>query len=468
MTMRAIRVLIGMSLLILSACQKDTPVDPSNPTATYSGGNNFTTFDFSENTFGVQGKNLTTEEENFFVAGNSLFRRNWVTAPASVTSLDGLGPVFNAISCGSCHFKDGRSAPPAFVDEPLNGLLFRLSIPGATPFGGPLPEPVYGGQLQDKAILAVQREGGVRITYTEITGQYADGTSYSLRKPNYEFTDLAYGDLHDDVLFSPRIGPQIPGLGLLENIPEATILEYADEHDIDGDGISGRPNYVWDDVHQQVSLGRFGWKANKANLEQQAAGAFNGDMGLVSNLFPEDDWTPAQQTQHGEEIPNGGNPELTDDQLKRVTVYLQTLSVPARRNIDDPMVAKGEKLFEELNCTGCHRAIMETGQEHKILALNGQTIRPYTDLLLHDMGDGLADYRPDYLASGTEWRTPPLWGIGMIQTVNDHSFLLHDGRARNFEEAILWHGGEAEASKQAYTQLNKAERDAVTAFLESL
>ncbi len=466
--MRGFFLFMTITILTLTACQKGDPAGPSKEDNIYSGGDNFTTFDFSENAFGVQGKNLTSEEQNLFVAGNSLFRRNWVTAPASVTSLDGLGPVFNAISCGSCHFKDGRSAPPAFPDEPLHGLLFRLSIPGTSPFGAPLPDPVYGGQLQDKAILAVDREGGVRVTYTEVPGQYPDGTIYSLRKPHYEFTDLAYGDLHPEVMSSPRIGPQIPGLGLLENVPEATILEYVDENDADADGISGRANYVWDNTTEQTALGRFGWKANKANLKQQAAGAFNGDMGLVSNLFPDDDFTQTQQDQHGEDIPNGGTPELTDDQLLRVTLYLQALAVPARRNADDALVQQGEKLFAELNCTGCHRPEMQTGLDHAVMALNDQKIRPYTDLLLHDMGDGLADQRPDFLANGSEWRTPPLWGIGMVRTVNDHTFLLHDGRARNFEEAILWHGGEAENVKQRFMQLSKNERGAVVAFLESL
>ncbi|GJM34839.1 MAG: thiol oxidoreductase [Saprospiraceae bacterium] len=451
----------------MGACKKDDPVDPSAKDEIYSGGKNFTTFDFSENAFGVQGKNLSSEEQNLFVVGNSLFRRNWVTAPSSVQSLDGLGPIFNAISCGSCHFKDGRAAPPTFPDEPLNGLLFRLSIPGTSPFGGPLPEPVYGGQLQDKAILGVAREAQVRVSYTEIPGQYPDGTTYSLRKPNYEFEDLAYGDFHTELMFSPRIAPQIPGLGLLENVPESVLLEYADEQDQDGDGISGRANYVWDTEKQQVVMGRFGWKANKSSLKEQTAGAFNGDMGIVSNLFSDDDFTSTQEQQYGE-IPNGGSPELSDEQLKRVTLYLQTLSVPARRNYEDPQIQEGEKLFAELNCGSCHRPNLETGTEHSVAPLNAQLIRPYSDLLLHDMGEGLADHRPDYLASGREWRTPPLWGIGMIQTVNDHNYLLHDGRARNLEEAILWHAGEADVSKEAFMNLTKAERDALIAFLESL
>ena len=458
------------SLLLFSliACRDDQPPVAAQETdEQFSGGKNFTTFDRSENAFGVQGKNLSGAEDGYFVTGNAFFRNNWVTAPASVQSLDGLGPVMNAISCGSCHFKDGRARPPAFREEPLNGLLFRLSIPLDAAHGELAGDPVYGGQLQDKAILNVQPEARVRVTYEEKTGYFADGMSYSLRQPVYTFYDLKYGDFAPGLMYSPRIAPQMPGLGLLEIVPESVILDWSDPNDSNGDGISGRPNYVWNTARQQSELGRFGWKANQPDLLQQTAKAFNGDIGITSNLFPDDHLTPFQQQQYPG-IPNGGTPEISDDLLAKVVSYCQTLSVPARRDWDNQQVLRGKLLFTELHCDACHRPSMSTGNGGTIDALENQRIRPYSDLLLHDMGAGLADNRPDGFATGTEWRTPPLWGIGMIPTVNGHSFLLHDGRARNVEEAVLWHGGEAEKSREDYKKLSAEDREALLRFVESL
>jgi CxxC motif-containing protein (DUF1111 family) len=433
----------------------------------FAGGKNGTTLDFSQNAFGGQVQAMTSEERGFFVTGNSFFRSNWITAPASVQTLDGLGPVFNSASCGGCHFKDGRAQPPSTPEEVLNGLLFRLSVPGMDAHGGPVPEPVYGGQWQDKAILGVQPEGKIQVSYQEIAGQYPDGSSYSLRKPIYNFTEFNYGLPAPGWMSSPRIAPQMPGLGLLEIVPEQDILAWADENDANQDGISGRANQVWDEASGQTTLGRFGWKANQPNLIQQTAAAFNGDIGITSNLFPQDHLTPAQLLIYPN-IPNGGQPEIPDDILNKVVVYTRALAVPARRNHDDSEILRGKYLFKELNCSGCHRPTMNTGSGGQIAALREQKIWPYTDLLLHDMGPELADNRPDFLATGTEWRTAPLWGIGLIPVVNGHSFLLHDGRARNIEEAILWHGGEAEKYRDDFKKLNKADREALIKFVESL
>jgi CxxC motif-containing protein (DUF1111 family) len=455
-------------LLLLTSChEEEPPVAAQETDEQYSGGKNFTTFDRSENAFGVQGKNLSSQEDGYFVTGNSFFRNNWVTAPASVQSLDGLGPVMNAISCGSCHFKDGRAKPPAYPEEPLNGLLFRLSVPLDAAHGELAGDPVYGGQLQDKAILNVQPEAHVRVTYQEKTGVYADGTTYSLRQPVYTFYDLKYGDFAPGIMYSPRIAPQMPGLGLLEIVPESVITAWADIVDSNGDGISGRPNYVWNTATQQSELGRFGWKANQPDLQQQTAKAFNGDIGITSSLFPEDHLTPVQQMQYPG-IPNGGTPEISDDLLAKVVSYCQTLSVPARRGWNEQQVLRGKLLFTQLKCEACHRSSMTTGSGGTIEALKNQVIRPYSDLLLHDMGTELADNRPDGYATGTEWRTPPLWGIGMVSTVNGHTFLLHDGRARNLEEAVLWHGGEAEKSREDFKKMSAEDRNALIRFLESL
>ena len=267
-------------------------------------------------------------------------------------------------------------------------------------------------------------------------------------------------------MISPRVAPATIGMGLLEAIPEERIMALADPDDADADGISGRPNFVWSVRERKLSLGRFGWKANQPSVEQQAAGAFLGDIGITSSLFPEENCPPAQAACTG--APNGGSPEIPDTRLEKVTIYTQTLAVPAMRNVEDPEVQQGARLFVQSQCSMCHTPRHETGQGHPLEPLRGQTIYPYTDLLLHDMGDGLADNRPDGLANGSEWRTPPLWGIGLVQTVNGHTMFLHDGRARNLEEAILWHGGEAKASRDEFMGLTTKERNALIKFLESL
>ena len=426
-----------------------------------SGGQN-TVFDESENAFARPAPLLSNEEELIFGIGNSFFNLNWVTAPASTTARDGLGPVFNSRSCSGCHFKDGRGRPPIFDGEQNHGFLLRLSIAGISPNGGPNPHPIYGGQLQDRAVPDYTPEGGFTITYEEVRGEYNDGTPYSLRKPTYRFNNLAYDEM-GPVNVSPRVGQQVIGLGMLEALDESTILSFADESDLDGDGISGRANYVWDAESQTTKLGRFGWKANQPSLFQQTAGAFLGDIGITSSLFPDENCP----TQECEDLPNGGTPEIDDEALRNVVLYVSTLAVPARRNHEDQEVLKGKILFENLGCAKCHISKMTTGP-HKIPALSNQTIRPYTDLLLHDMGKELADDREDFLATGREWRTQPLWGLGLIETVNQHTFLLHDGRARNIEEAILWHGGEAEEAKNGFKSLLKEDRDRLILFLGSL
>jgi CxxC motif-containing protein (DUF1111 family) len=290
---------------------------------------------------------------------------------------------------------------------------------------------------------------------------------YSLQKPIYEFLNLGYGALQPNTMISPRIAQQIPGLGLLEAISESSILALADVNDSNGDGISGKPNYVWDYQKQQKTLGRFGWKANQPSLFQQTASALLGDMGITSSLFPSENLTALQSSIYGN-IANGGSPEISDDNLRKTVFYIQNLAVPARRNHKDAVVLQGKQVFEELGCAKCHTPKMQTSTDYPVAQLRNQTIRPYTDMLLHDMGEGLADNRPDFEANGNEWRTPPLWGIGLINLVNKHTNFLHDGRARNLEEAILWHSGEGENSKKKFTQKQKADRDALIKFLESL
>lgn len=453
-------------LISLPGCKND----PASSFQYESGeellGGGATVSDITENAFGREVPGLSGAEETDFAVGNSFFRNNWVSAPASADLRDGLGPVFNASSCGGCHFKDGRAAGPAANGSIPVGLLFRISLPGESIHGGPLIVDNYGDQINDKGLLGVQPEADVSVQYEEINGKYADGTPYSLRRPVYQFNNSAYGALPVNMLVSPRIAMAIHGSGLLEAIPESQILALVDENDANGDGISGRANYVWDVVKSQMSLGRFGWKANQPTVQQQVAGAFNGDIGITSPLFPEENLHGTQIAQLSS-IPNGGTPEINDENLRKVVLYCQSLAVPARRNYKDESVLQGKYLFRNLGCNKCHTEQFTTGNAG-IMALNGQKIRPYTDLLLHDMGSALADGRPDYKASGNEWRTAPLWGIGLVKTVNGHSYFLHDGRARSMEEAILWHGGEAEKSKNGFVQLSKGERDALLLFLQSL
>ena len=415
--------------------------------------------------FGQPLPHLTADQETRFFVGNSFFNRNWVSAPASTTARDGLGPLFNARSCSACHLHDGRGRPPAAGEDMLS-MLVRLSIPGQDSQRGVVPEPTYGDQFNGLAVSGVPPEGRALVTYEEMPGAYEDGEPFSLRRPTYTFSDLQYGPMHPNSRLSPRVAPVMIGLGLLEAVPESALLALADPDDADGDGISGRPNRVWDKARQETVVGRFGWKANQPNVAQQVAGAFLGDIGIPSTLFPDEN-CPADAVACWQ-ASNGGSPELSESLLGHVVFYSRTLAVPARRNSRLPQVRRGRTLFNEAQCNACHTPTLRTGAVPGLPDLSGQVIHPYTNLLLHDMGPGLADNRPDFEASGSEWRTPPLWGIGLIETVNRHTFFLHDGRARNIAEAILWHGGEAEVSKEYFRRMPRDDREALLQFLNSL
>ena len=449
-------------------------LEPSDLLTTASGGET-TAFNRTHNAFSLPLRNLTTEERRTFQVGDSFFTQNWVTAPASTTARDGLGPTFNAQSCSSCHGRDGRARPPLSPDDPERGLLLHLSLPEEfrdlyapnSPPGSPIPDPIYGAQLQDRAVLSVPAEGVMVIVYEELHGAYADGEPYTLLKPRYVIDQPAFGPLHSESMVSPRIAPAVFGVGLLEAIPEAAIRALADPEDADGDGVSGRVNEVWDAHAAEFRLGRFGWKAATPSVLQQVANAFHADIGITSRLFPADNCPPAQTA--CADAPSGasadGQPEIPDDRLDKVVFYNRTLAPPAARDYDGR--ERGAELFFAAGCHRCHTPRFTTGPA-AIDALSGQTIFPYTDLLLHDMGPGLADNRPLFEAAGSEWRTAPLWGIGLIPTVNGHSHLLHDGRARDAAEAILWHGGEAAASREAFRSMTAAERQELLDFINSL
>lgn len=396
--------------------------------------------------------------------GRSLFRQSWVVPPAKDVEIAGLGPLYNQLSCLSCHPKNGRGQPPENPQQAMRSMLVRLSLPGQDPHGAPLPHPVYGNQLNEQGVPGVPGEGWVRVDYREERVTLPDGETVGLRTPLYQFADLQYGPLNADIRFSPRVGPPVFGLGLLEAVSDQTILHLAEKGR--QQGVNGHPNYVWDAERQRPAIGHFGLKANVATLRQQIAGAFIGDMGITSSLHPKENCTAAQFT--CKRSPSARQPELTDAQLDAVLGYLRLLQVPARRNADDPMVRQGEQTFIAIGCAACHAPVLTTGEFPDLPALSGQTIHPYTDLLLHDMGDGLADYRPDFQADGREWRTPPLWGIGLVERINEHSYFLHDGRARNLTEAVLWHGGEALPARQRFAGLPVDRRQAVIRFLKSL
>jgi CxxC motif-containing protein (DUF1111 family) len=304
------------------------------------------------------------------------------------------------------------------------------------------------------------------VTYTEVPGMFADGSAYSLRSPAYVLEDLAFGPLAADAMMSPRTAQAMIGLGLLEAIDEDTILALADETDTDGDGISGRPNRVWDPKAGAVRLGRFGWKANQAGIEQQTSGAFLGDIGITSPLNPTNNCPPAQTTCAAQI--DGGSPEADQETIDQVTYYGRLLAVPARRDVQNGDVLRGKQLFNDVGCASCHTPKLVTGELEGLPEVSQQTIFPYSDMLLHDMGEQLADHRPDFLASGTEWRTAPLWGLGLVRVVNGHTNFLHDGRARDVSEAILWHGGEAADARDAYREMDSKERASLVRFVESL
>jgi CxxC motif-containing protein (DUF1111 family) len=436
----------------------------------------------NQDIFSFSQTNLSFEQEEQFKLGNALFRKLWVAAPSSTQASDGLGPFFNARGCQNCHLKDGRGRPPTGDETNSVSMFLRLSVPAKNADEQNLidtrgvklfPEPTYGEQLQVFAVTGLQAEGRMVIDYADEPVTLGDGTTVSLRRPSYSVADLAYGPMAPDVMLSPRVAPPMTGLGLLEAVPEADILAHADPDDADGDGISGKANFVLDPVSAEVALGRFGWKAGAATIRAQSASAFAGDIGISTPLVnkPFGDCTEAQvdcfDTPSGEQERLGVS-EAPDPVLDLVTFYSQNLGVPQRRQVDDPAVLAGKAAFYGAGCASCHVPKFVTSRDVPDKQHQFQLIWPYTDLLLHDMGEGLADNRPEGAADGHEWRTPPLWGIGLTETVSGHTFFLHDGRARNLTEAILWHGGEAQAARDTFANLPKSERDALLAFLESL
>lgn len=441
----------------------------------------------SRDPFSEPSGNLTSDQQLDFRLGEALFDKLWVSSPASTKASDGLGPLYNARSCLRCHIKDGRGHPPENDKDNRVSMFLRLSVPA---HDAPLtqietylaglgdttprtrPDPNYGGQLQDFAMIGHVPEAQWRVTYREEQIALSGGETASLRHPTYQIRDHAYGPMQPDVMVSPRVAPQMIGLGLIEAISSADILAHADPSDSDEDGISGRAQVVWSHEFDAPMLGRFGYKGGNPTLHQQSAGAFRGDIGISSPLFPQPagDCMAAQTAclkgPHGDQ--DARVHEIDQQAMDLVTFYTRNLAVPARRDLTDPQVLRGKELFHDTGCASCHRPKYVTQRLSDQPAQSFQLIWPYSDFLLHDMGPALADNRPEGRASGQEWKTPPLWGIGLTQQVSGHSYFLHDGRARSLLEAVLWHGGEAGPAKDRVVAMPPPDRAALIRFLESL
>jgi CxxC motif-containing protein (DUF1111 family) len=414
--------------------------------------------------------NASESSKSLFSFGNQMFTTNWLPTPGPQPTTDGLGPLFNRDSCFECHLDNGRGAPPTGPEHRLETSLVRVSIPGTDARGGPNPVPVYGDQIQDRAVDGVPAEARVEIRWTETSGTFDDGTPYALRAPTVTLASPGYGPFPADMMTSFRVANPVIGGGLLEAVADATLEGLADPDDADGDGISGRVNRVWDVPARAMKTGRFGWKSNAGSLAHQNAAAALGDMGISTPPMPIDLCLPGQDAcaAAARRARPAEGVEMSKPFFDRLVAYTQLLAVPKQRNRTRADVRRGEKSFRDFGCAACHMPTLETPADYGIAELAGQTFHPYSDLLLHDMGDGLADGRPDWVASASEWRTPPLWGLGLTQTVNGHTYLLHDGRARNLSEAILWHGGEGESAKEKFRAASAKVRADLVAFLDSL
>ncbi len=459
--LRVAPVLISACLISLISCKKtETELADNALLKREMAGGETTVFVTGANAYSYPLANLDQAGVDAHFVADGLFGQHFVTAPS--LQFGGLGPVFNQNSCESCHVRNGRGAVPQFPGDQNSGLLIRLSMPGVGDHNGFIPVEGFGFQLQTKAVFGSQPEGTISKTESQEIVAFLDGQTKTIIKPEYHIENT-YIPFPAGALTSPRVAPPIHGLGLIEAIREQDILALEDPDDLNGDGISGRANWVWDIAANQIALGRFGWKAGMPTAEQQAADAAHNDMGLTSSYFP-------IESSHGQSNGNVGlqdTLDLTDETIESMAFYFQTVAVPAARNLNDAAVIRGAKIFDSAECSKCHVPEQTTGS-HLIGELSNQTIYPYTDLLLHDMGDGLADGRGEYMANGNEWRTPPLWGIGLAQIVNPNAHFMHDGRAQTLEEAILWHGGEAENAKNIYLALSQSDRNDLLKFLKAL
>jgi CxxC motif-containing protein (DUF1111 family) len=471
--------------LVFAACRERSLSPPVDAAERAPGGETSISIE-PRPSFDKPAANLGTARKPEFYAGRALARQPWVRAPSSTDARDGLGPLYNARSCFGCHTAGGRGAAST-TDGPLTlATVVRLSLPTSTNGRGPRPEPTYGRQLQVQSTdLAHQLrlvpgaraqtpspippEAQPQIRWRKRLFRYPDGRVVTLRRPELAIEGWAYGPPDPNTKFALRATPPLHGMGLLERIPQEALLAQADPEDRDGDGISGRPNYVEDPTSGERVLGRFGLKANQSSLLNQVGAALRDDMGITNPVHDEEVCTAAEESCR--RAPHGRGPdghEISAELLDVLLAFVRSIGVPERRMPDHPMVRSGRDAFYAVGCQSCHTPRFETRFDDQQPHLSAQVIWPYTDLLLHDMGDALADGRPDSEASGAEWRTPPLWGVGLARSIGSDVAFLHDGRARTIEEAVLWHGGEAAASRDSFARLSANERAQLLAFVRSL
>lgn len=388
--------------------------------------------------------------------GRAIFRATWVP-PGQAKEFNGLGPVFNTDSCASCHVGNGRGAPARAEDRANTALVVKLAARDNGAGADTLRR--YGNRLNYRAVAGVPAEGELTVSFESIEGRFADGERYTLQKPVYGFDKLGYGAIEKGTLVAVRMAPPIMGLGLLEKVPEDWIKARAAANAASAGPVKGRPNAVWDSINFRMTLGRFGWKADTPNLTRIIAAAFITDMGLTSRLFP---LANCGELQAACKAATPSRIEVDDATLDAVTQYVASLPPPAPRHDADS--ERGRALFASTGCASCHAPKVPVAMADGTAG----EIAPYTDLLLHDMGDGLADGTPEAAATGREWRTAPLWGLGPVRRTPDRAGYLHDGRARSVAEAILWHGGEATQAREAFTRLDASSREALLTFLDSL
>ena len=455
--------------LAIFLIRADTFADPSLP-----GGETSNQVE-NKNSFSLSSRNLEEHMRINFLVGNALFERMWEDSSISKNiAKDGLGPFFSARSCESCHINDGRGHIPLTNKEDKISVVIQISqnIEQSNDYIKNIDDDTYGGQISEFAVKDVLKEADIIIDYKYSLEMYEDGRVVELRRPIIKIDNLNYGEFNESTTFSARIAQPMIGLGLIEHISDQSLLMNEDIDDTNKDGVSGKANKVWDIQKEKLAIGRFGWKAAQPSVYQQTADAFYHDMGLSNKLYS----NPFNCTSKQEECTKAisGNSEeyddleVSSDQLDLVTFYSSQLGVPVRRSINAENVKKGKEIFFALNCNSCHVESFTTGDSGSHVNLNNQIIYPYSDFLLHDMGESLSDGVSEFLALGSEWRTPPLWGIGLTNIVSDEYGYLHDGRARTIEEAILWHGGEAKEIIQNYKKLKKNEVNQLLSFINSL
>jgi CxxC motif-containing protein (DUF1111 family) len=451
-------------LFTLLGCSNDHLVTPKLDKAEFQPGGKATVSRLQQRSFVYNGSNFTKAQQLDFWTGFSLFRDPWVIAPSSTKDRDGLGPLFNTRSCISCHRAGGRGPMSKEGISKPSALVLRLGNKSA---GHNTTDPHYGGQIQPRSIdKSLLGEAWLDLRYTQVTGHYADGQSYQLQKPSYQLTKLANGPLASDIALSPRYAPNIFGMGLLDAIDVEDLLALEDVNDLNNDGISAKYNRVPNVANGKTEVGRFGLKAKQPNLKQQVAAAFRDDIGITNSLFNRESCTELQNdcARWGEK---GAN-EIPDKLLNLVVDFNRFLGVPPARNLNNEQIIGGRSLFYQTGCAQCHTPSYKTDESYPVEQLAGLTIWPYTDLALHDMGEGLADGVHEYSATGNEWRTPPLWGIGLQKKILGEQRFLHDGRARTLDEAILWHGGEGEKAKTQFIQLSQIQRKQLLGFISAI